>query len=134
MTERLARNAELARFPCAGSDKDTAVAVIQQILYACRSAESKVRAEQNAHIAHSAIVAVQNGLGQTEFRDTVAEDSSDFFAAFEYRDFVSSSCQNNGNRDTGRACTDNADFHAVRRSTAQVKSLKTGVGDIIFNR
>ena len=88
-------------------------AVIKQILYACGSAESKVRAEQDAHVAHSAIVAVQNGLGQTEFRDTVAEDSSDFFAAFKYRDFVSPSCQNNGNRDAGWACTDNADFHAV---------------------
>ena len=124
VTECLARNAELARSPRTGSEEYAGVAVVQKILYAGRSAEVEVRAEQNAHLTHSLIVAVENRLGQTELRYAIAEDAADLLASLKDRDLIAAAGKDDRNGDAGRTCTDDADLHPVGRCAGKVKSLK----------
>ena len=133
MTESLSGYAQLARLPSAGSYKDTAISVIEQVLYAGGSAQFEIGPEHDAHVAHPAIVAVQNRLGQTEFRNAVSKDSADLLAGLENGHLVSAAGQDDRDRDACRACADHADLHAVIRRAAQIQSLETGIGNIVFD-
>ena len=134
MAEGLSGHAELARLPGTGSKEHAAIAVIKQILYTGGSAQLEIGTEHDAHVAHSAIVAVQDRLGKTEFRNTVAENTADLLSSLEYSYFIAAAGQDDRDRDTRRASADNTDLHAVRRGVAQVQSLKTGIRNIVLYR
>ena len=134
MTESLSGHAQLARLPGAGSYEDAAVTVVKEILDTCGSAQFEVGTEQNAHVAHPAVVSVQNGLGKTELRNAVAKDSADLLTCLKYGDLVAAAGQNDRDRNSRGACSDNADLHTVGRCAGKIEPLEAGVGNIVFDR
>ena len=134
MAEGLSGHAQFARLPSAGTYEDAAIAVIEEVLDTCGSAEFEIGAEHDAHVAHSAVVSVQNGLGKTELRNTIAKDSADLLSGLKYGYLIAAAGQDDRDRDSRRACSDDADLHTVGRCAGKVKSLEAGVGNIVLYR
>ena len=134
MAEGLSGHAQFARLPCSGTYEDAAVTVVKEVLNACGSAQFEVGTEQNSHVAHPAVVSVQNGLGKAELRNAVAKDSSDLLTGLKYGDLVAAAGQNDRDRNSRGACSDNADLHTVGRCAGKIEPLEAGVGNIVFDR
>ena len=134
MAESLSGHAQFARFPCAGAYEHAAVTVVKEVLNACGSAQLEIGTEHDAHIAHSAIVSVQNGLGKTELRNAIAKDSANLLSCLKYCDLVAAAGQDDRDRDSRRTCSNNADLHTVGRCAGKIEPLEAGVGNVILNR
>ena len=125
--------AQLLGPPHAGADENALVAVPEQVLDLQGSADGGVGADLDAHGAQLFLVALQDGLGQTKFRDSVLEHAADLVPGVENGHAVALLGQKDGDGDARRPCADHGDLFPVFRSAVDVDALETGVGYIVFN-
>ena len=134
IAEGLARNQHTARTPCTGADEDGAIAIVEKILEGDVSADGKVRTEEDTHLTHLRVVAVEDTVRQAELRDTIAHDAADLITALEDGDLIALACEQDRDGDAGRTCTDDRCLHAVRLRHLYLDSLEAGIRDIVFDR
>jgi len=108
-------NVHKARQACAGANKNSLVAGFEQLVDGEHFSDDHVGFHINAERAERIDFLLHNGLGQTEFRNTVNQNTAGGMQRFEYGDGISFFGQIAGAGESGRTGTDHRDPVTIRR-------------------
>ncbi len=101
---------------CAGADKDRFKALLfHQLVHGDGTANHGIGGNRNAQSLQPVHFLLDDGLGQTEFGDTIDQHAAGQMQRFKNRDLISLAGQITGASQTGRAGADNCDPMAVGR-------------------
>ena len=128
------------REPRAGADKHRFIAHLEQLVDGEHLADDHIGFDFNAQCFERVNLLLNNGLGQTEFRNTVDQHAARRVQRLKHRDFVSLACKIARAGQAGRACADDRNFvpvgfghdglfGAVRHMPVSGKALQTADGD-----
>ena len=114
ISECFALDVEGIRLPDAGADEDCLVTVAKEVIDADCTADVGIRAEFNAFEINVTVLKIfEDSLWQTEFRDTVAEDTADLVLALKDCDIVAVAGEDDCDCQTRRTGTDDCSFDSV---------------------
>jgi len=125
-------DSQLLGTPYAGADKDALISVPEQVLDLQGSADGGVGADLDAHGAQLFLVALQDGLGQTEFRYAVLQYAANLVPGVKNGYTVPLLCQKDGDCDTRRPRPDNSHLFPVLWLALDVNTLQACVRYIIL--
>ena len=135
IAQRFALDMQGIGLPNARADENRPIAVAEQVINADCRADGRIRANLNALEDEMMILEIiQNGLGQTEIRNAIAQNAANLILALENGHLIALARKHNGNRQTRRSGADNRHADAVGRRGTLDHLIAVRRGNVAFNR